>query len=198
MEEYQSNSHKSREAQQVKKVERVINGSAHTKKKSEMKKFVDTFVQEDAGNIATHILMDVLAPAIKKALSDIVKDGIDMLLYGDTTRSRKGGNSSHINYGRYYEEDREKRTYSNGYRNGFDYDDIAFETRGDAEMVLDSMNEIIDQYQIVSVADLYDLAGVPSNNYTANKYGWTNIDGTKIVRVREDYFLRLPRAVQIS
>mgnify|MGYP000019511991 CR=1 FL=1 len=35
------------------------------------------------------------------------------------------------------------------------------------------MNEIIAQYEVVSVADLYDLANVSNDNYAANKYGWT-------------------------
>ena len=51
------------------------------------------------------------------------------------------------------------------------YDDILFDTRGDAEAVLDAMNDIISQYGTVSVSDFYDLARVPNDNFTMNRYG---------------------------
>lgn len=204
MEEYRSNSHKSREQQsgdgsQEKKVDGVISGSASRKKRSEAKKLADIFIQEDVGNVKSYIFMDVLVPAIKKALSDIVKDGIDMILYGETNRSRKNGSPSRINYRGYYngENDRRDRSPSRG-RDSLDYDEIIFDSRGDAEAVLDAMNDIISQYGIVSVSDLYDLANLDHPPYTMNKYGWTNIAGAKAMRVRDGYVLKLPRAVPID
>ena len=202
VEEYKSNSFKSREQQKTagssKKVDGVISGSASRKKRSEAKKFADVFIQEDVSNVKSYILMDVLVPAVKKALSDIVKDGVDMILYGETNRNRKNGNTSRVNYRRYYDqEERRDRPSSRG-RDYLDYDEIIFDARGDAEAVLDAMNDIIDQYGIVSVADLYDLANLDHPPYTMNKYGWTNIAGAKAMRVRDGYALKLPRAVPIN
>lgn len=37
------------------------------------------FISEDAGNIKSYVVLDVLVPAIKKAIADIVTGGIDML-----------------------------------------------------------------------------------------------------------------------
>lgn len=204
MEEYRSNSHKSREDQKsggppAKKVDAVISGSANRKKRSDAKKFADVFVQEDMGNVKSYILMDVLVPAIKKALSDIVKDGIDMILYGEANRSRKNGGPSRINYRGYYDRENDRRDrVPNRSRDNIDYDEIIFDARGDAEAVLDAMNDIISQYGIVSVSDLYDLANLDHPPYTMNKYGWTNIGGAKAVRVRDGYALKLPRAVPID
>ena len=166
--------------------------------RSEAKKFADVFIQEDVSNVKSYILMDVLVPAVKKALSDIVKDGVDMILYGETNRNRKNGNTSRVNYRGYYDrEERRDRPSSRG-RDYLDYDEIIFDARGDAEAVLDAMNDIIDQYGIVSVADLYDLANLDHPPYTMNKYGWTNIAGAKAMRVRDGYALKLPRAVPIN
>lgn len=200
MGEYQSNSHKSREQQQAAispppKKEAVITGSASRKKKSEAKKLADIFIQEDVGNVRSYIWLDVLVPAIKKALSDIVKDGIDMILYGET-RGHKNGPASRVNYRGYYAaDDKRDRPVA---RNNFDYDEIIFDARGDAEAVLDAMNDIIDQYGMASVSDLYDLANMDHPPYTMNKYGWTNIAGAKVMRVRDGYVLKLPRAVPID
>lgn len=200
MEDYKSNSDKSRQEQQSeKKVEAVITGKAKTRKKGEMQKFADVFIAENANNVKSYILMEVIIPAVKKAISDIVTTGIDMILYGEAGRSRKNGAASKVSYRNYYEQESGRtRAGSAGRRSSFDYDDVIFGTRGDAEAVLDAMNDIISQYGTVSVSDFYDLARVPNDNYTMNRYGWTNIGGATAVRVRDGYILKLPRAIPLN
>lgn len=201
MDEYKSNSDKARqEPQPEKKVEAVITGKAKTRKKGEMQKFADVFIAEDANNVKSYILMEVIIPAVKKAISDIVTTGIDMMLYGEAGRSRKNGPASKVSYRNYYERDNERTRAGSGAsrRSGLDYDNVIFDTRGDAEAVLDAMNDIISQYGTVSVSDFYDLARVPNDNFTMNKYGWTNIGGATAVRIREGYVLKLPRAIPLN
>ena len=75
MEEYKPNSHKSKEEQKdlvpEKRVEKVISGTVKPKKKSEMQKFADVFISEDVNNVKSYIVMDVLVPAIKKAIYEV-------------------------------------------------------------------------------------------------------------------------------
>lgn len=201
MEDYKSNSDKARQEQQSeKKVEAVITGAAKTRKKGEMQKFADVFIAEDANNVKSYILMEVIVPAVKKAISDIVTTGIDMILYGEAGRSKKNGTASKVSYRNYYDQgaDRVRAGSAGNRRNTPDYDDILFDTRGDAEAVLDAMNDIISQYGMVSVSDFYDLANVANDNYTMNRYGWTNIAGATAVRVRDGYILKLPRAIPLN
>ena len=70
-------------------------------------------------------------------------------------------------------------------------------SRGEAEDVLMRMDELMETYGLVRVADLYDLVGI-TGNYTDNKYGWTNIRNAEIVRVNNGYMIRMPRAVPID
>ena len=173
MEDYKSNSDKARQEQQSeKKVEAVITGAAKTRKKGEMQKFTDVFIAEDANNVKSYILMEVIVPAVKKAISDIVTTGIDMILYGEAGRNKKNGTASKVSYRNYYDQggDRVRAGSVGNRRNTPDYDDILFDTRGDAEAVLDAMNDIISQYGTVSVSDFYDLARVPNDNFTMNRY----------------------------
>ncbi len=198
MEEYKSNSHKSKEEQKdlsrEKKVGKVITGTAKSKKKNEFQKFADVFISEDVNSVKSYIFMDVLVPAVKKAISDIVTNGIDMILYGEAGKSKKNSTVSKVSYKSFYEGGNNRRDLGvSRNKSGYDYDDVLFETRGDAETVLDAMNEIIAQYEMVSVGDLYDLANVSNDNYAANKYGWTDIGGCKAVRVRDGYILKLPK-----
>ena len=54
-----------------------------------------------------------------------------------------------------------------------------------------------EAYQVVSVADFYDLVGV-SGNYTDNKYGWTDIRNASVIRVRDGYMIKLPKALPLN
>ena len=193
MTDYKANSHRSKETSEPverKKIEPIAKGK--TKKKSEVKKLTDVFVAEDVSSVKDYILMEVLLPAAKKAISDIVTNGIDMLLYGET-KSKDRKKDSRVSYTNYYRE----RDYDRGTRTrvrGYDYDDIILDTRREAEEVLDRMDDLIDTYGMVSVADMYDLVGI-SGNYTDNKYGWTNLRNADVQRVRDGYLLKLPKAL---
>lgn len=48
-------------------------------------------------------------------------------------------------------------------------------SREEAEYVLARLDGILEDYGTVRVSDLYYLIGIDSD-YTANLYGWTNID----------------------
>jgi len=179
-----------------KKVEAVV----HSKGTRKRNKFLNSVISEEAGNVKNYIIGDVLIPALKKAISDVVTNGIDMILYGETGHSKKSSGSK-ISYVSYYDNDGRRwkeRVNDNRYRSaGYDYDDLVFETRGEAEIVLDNMYGILDRYNVVTVADLYDLAGTPGK-YTDNKYGWTNLSTANVVRIRDGYVIKLPRATAID
>ena len=201
MADYPDNSHSAREQrrdseQAGRKLEKVVNGETKTRKKSKVKKFANIFVPEDAESIKSYIVSDVIVPGIRNAIADVVS----IALFGEAGHlGRGGGKRSKISYQKYYRDDRDdRRDYGRPKADGFDYDDILFETRGDADMVLDQLEAAIANYGIASVADLYDLAGITCRSYTANKYGWTDIRTAKVVRTRDGYILQLPRTVQIS
>lgn len=206
IQDYTPNSNKYKREQQEEKtnerrLSKVVSGTAKTKKKSETAKLADIFISEDIHNVKSYVLMDVLVPAIKKAVSDIVANGIDMILYGESGRRdhRSRPAASKISYGSYYrgDRDRERREPVRA-RSGFDYDNIIFETRGDAEAVLAAMEDAIEQYDFVSVGDLYDLAEVSTTNYAIHKYGWTDLRSAQVVRVSDGYMLKLPRALPLN
>ena len=41
------------------------------------------------------------------------------------------------------------------------------------------------------------LVGV-SGNYTDNKYGWTDIRNASVIRVRDGYMIKLPKALPLN
>jgi hypothetical protein len=203
MDEYKPNYHKSKEEQKEsipeKKVEKVVTGLVKSKKKNELRKFTDVFISEDVGNVKSYILLDVLVPAVKKAISDIITNGIDMLLYGETGHTKKSSVASKVSYRSYYDKANDRRDYHNPSRtrSGYSYDDITLDNRGEAEDVLSRMDELVSTYGLVSVADLYDLVGI-TGNYTDNNYGWTDIRSASVIRIRDGYMLKLPKALPLN
>ena len=201
-EEYKSNSHRSKEGKTEaltdrKKVEKVVHGRVRTKPKSGVSKITDIFISEDAANVKSYIVMDVLVPAVKKAISDIVRDGIDMILYGESKGRKSSSASGYVSYRDYSRSDDRDRFRDSRSRSSYAHDDIILDSRGEAEEVLTRMDELIDTYGNVSVAELYDLVG-KSSEYTDNKYGWTNIRNAEPIRVRNGYMLKLPKALPIN
>lgn len=186
---------------QEKEIKQVVNSPAKTRKKSEARKFADSFIAEDAGNVGSYILKEVLIPSAKKLIADITKNAIDMFLYGDTDRPKKRS-GSRISYRDYYDDrDRDRRDdrrSSSRSRSSLEYDEIVLDTRGEAELVLDELDRIIARYQFASVADLYEIAGIDNDNYTLHRYGWTSIRSATIKRIRDGYLLVMPKAMPID
>lgn len=203
MREYQSNSHKSKELaaetkRDEKRVTKVVSGKAKTRE-NKGRKLTDIFISDDASNVKSYLFMDVFVPAVKKLVSDVARDGIDMLLYGKTGGSSgRSGSSSKINYRSYYNDPRDDR-----YRdrpaatdNRFRYEDISFESRGDAEAVRRQMLDVCDRYGFVSVADMYDMADLTAP-YTSNSIGWMReaVSRSEVTRTRDGYIIKLPKAI---
>lgn len=206
---YPGNSNKERMNKQEepkKEIKKVA--SATKRKKSMTKKFKEAFVGEDGDNqsVADYILYDVLVPAAKNTISDMVTGGIEMLLYGERrggSRMNRDRGRSYVNYSGYSTARREDdRVHSSSRvrrsaRDRVYNDDIVLPTRGEAEQVIDSLLDIIDQYGSASIADLYSLTGIDSD-FTDNSYGWTNLATASVSRTRDGYILNLPRACPID
>lgn len=187
---------KNKQALEEKRAEKVVRGRVKTKK-NEMRKLANVFISDDVVNVKHYILMDVLVPSIKKALYDIVVGALDMTFFHGRSGSKRP-TADKVSFRDYNSVSRDDRG-SNRFRttSGYSYDDIILETRGEAEAVLARMDEIMEEYQIVRVADLYDLVGI-TGEHTDNKYGWTNIRNAEVERVRDGYRIKMPRALPIS
>lgn len=185
-----------KEIEERKRPEKVVNGPVKTRKKNPL---IGSVVSEEAGNVKSYVLMEVIIPAFKKLVSDVVTDGIDMILYGESGRSRKkSGNAHKVSYSSYYDDrDRGSRRSSDSRRDRYSCDDIVLETKGEAVEVLARMDEIMDEYKMVRVADLYDLVGI-TGEYTDNDYGWTNIRSAEVQRVRDGWIIKMPRPLPIK
>lgn len=195
---YPPNSHAYKQGQQNtpadKANRKVIQGTAKTKKKSELGKVADSFISEDIRSVGSYVLMEVIIPSVKNTIVNVVKDGIEMIFFGEAKRSDRKSPTSYVSYSRYAEPRESRREYE---RSGarFDYDEIVFESYGEADKVLEEMGNAIKDYGFVTIGDLYDFAGLDAPPYTSVKYGWDSIRYAEIKRVRGGgYGIELPKA----
>lgn len=202
---YTPNSHKYKEEQkntitEKKRIQKVVKSPAKTKK-NEVRKLADIFISEDVSNVKNYIFMDVLVPAIKKAVYDIVTNGIDMFLYGGSGKNKNSSSGNKISYRNYYDQKNNggiiRNNESSRVRTGFEYEDVVFPSRGDAENAKRQMQDLVARYGLVTVNDLYEMAML-SAPYTSQKYGWMDVSNVSVERVRDGYILKLPRAVPID
>ena len=77
---------------------------------------------------------------------------------------------------------------------------IVFEHRNDALVALSNLKDIFDLYYVVSVADLYDQAGIKCD-YTYGRFGWKDHDAihnAKIIKVKGGSMIDLPEPVEFE
>jgi len=184
-----------------KKIESVVTGEVSARKKSLGRRFKDLFIGGDSKSVVNYIFMDVLVPQAKDMMTEAASQGIERLVYGDSRPSRRFGSrpAGPTNYNRYSMRGnnpigrsvREDRVPTAQAKTNT-IDDILFATRIEAETVLDRMYDLLREYESASVSDLYSLIGW-SGSYIDQKWGWTELHGSNIRRVRDGYILDLPR-----
>ena len=191
-----------KEASPERKVEKVISGEVQRRKKPLGKRITETFIQGEGRTVWSFVAYEVLVPAAKDMVADAFSQGVEKMLFGEArSTSRRGhrpsGSGGYMPYHRYGSSSGptrrdEPRNVSRRARANHDFDEIILDTRAEAEEVVDRLFDLISRYESATVADLYELVGVTSN-YPDDKWGWLDIRGATVTRVRNGYLLDLPR-----
>lgn len=190
------NSYRSKAAK--KDIPQVTTGKVVNRKKSLGRKFAEAFIEDDMENIQDYILYEVAAPSIKKAIFDAIVGALQMILGVNSSGKTTSTTGTRTNYKSFYASDKARTTTpatSRGSR--YEIREIVLETRGEAEAVLEMLNEALDTYQSVSVADLYSAVGITAD-WVDNKVGWTDLRMARIRKTIDGYVLDMPRPVSIE
>lgn len=184
---YPGNSDRAKEKKEI-----VSVAKARVKRESTAKKVVGEIIREDARSVGETVLWDVIIPTVKNLISDTVTRGIESMLYGGDSRPRS--RSSYSDYSGYSRpkgtRDRpaERRERRSTRRAEPERNEIIFDTRSDANDVIDRMSDLIDQYGQVSLADLNALIGA-SSNFIDDNWGWTDMGSFDVRQVRDGFML---------
>ena len=160
----------------------------------------DTFVAESLNTVVNYVVFEVVVPALKTMASDAVSEGFERLLFGTngSGRKRNRGGSSYINYSRISSEPKERYVPKPKERATHDFGDIEVPTRGEAELVLDRLQELVDRYEFASVSDLYDLVNVEAT-FVDQQWGWRDLQSARVQRCRDGgYNIMFPRPIKVE
>lgn len=179
---------------QERHIDKVTTGKVTVKKPSVGKKVLAEFLEQDANDIKEYVWRDVMIPTIKETICNIV----ELLLFGSTSRGKgrsRGGSNEHTSYSSYYySSGRNSSTRRENDKNRAprNFNEIVFATRMDCEEVISTLEESLEQYGAVSIADLYDAIGV-TGEYVDNKWGWKDGARFSVRRVRDGYVIDMPK-----
>jgi len=170
--------------------------------KSLGEKFVDTFMSETVDDVKSWLMVDVIIPGIKNTILDM----LGMMFFGGGDYSRRGHSRGYdrerVSYNSYYSSDRRSESRSRDRRDRddgprrdgkIDYRNIIFRDRRSAEALVDELHRRIEDYNQVSIAEMFDLMEV-TGKYTDNNWGWTRKSDIGIRRVSNGYLIDVAEA----
>lgn len=205
-EKYKPNSMKSKAEEKTepskKEVHQITKTQARIRKKSPGKKFLESFIADDAVNIKDYIIYDVLLPALKNTVVDAVTNSIQMIFWGDkrpSSNTLRSGGKTYVSYGSYssISSSNNRRDMGAGSRARHNFDDLVLSSRGEAEDVLSQLVDLTIDYGFASIADLYYMTGLQSTP-TDQKWGWRDLSTAYVARVRDGYMIKLPKTILIN
>lgn len=180
--------------------EKKVVATAKLKDKTFRQKVKDAFIADEVKDVKSYVIFDIIIPAIKETIRNLVVNTIDMSLFGKTRGRRdteQRGGSTYIAYDRAYgggrSEDRRPVKQETAVLRVNELDRVTFNNKADAIDVLAHLFESIEEYHVASVADFLSFANLPVS-HIHHKWGWYDLTGAC---VEEDpdggYYIRLPR-----
>jgi hypothetical protein len=195
------------------KVEKAIEGTATVKRKTVGSRFKTIFTGVSLKDVVDDVVDQAIIPGIKGLLFDAGERALERWLGNGTGHGRnmaKGivTNVAHVAYNKFSSPSptinhrstvmQPQQQMSRRAQAVFDFDEIEFQTRQDATIVLNLMYDQLENYGTVSVAEFYGWADV-KGNFTDRNYGWRSLEGAGPTKIRNGmYILNLPNPVPLT
>lgn len=205
--DYHGNSLKSKGIVQPepKQIEKVVSSTVVQKKKPLGRKIKELFIAADFKSVLQYVGSNVLLPAARSMVVDASSRGIERLMYGEAAARRSATSTSRFSYQSPVQRPPDPRIVnrpgpsyvpSGSSRSNWNSYDYILATRADAEIVIETMADIISTYSRVTMADLHQMLDIPVTNVD-HIWGWNYIGQARIVPVREGFMLDLPPVVEV-
>lgn len=178
--------------------------SGTKQKKSLSTKIRQNFLSEESDTVGSYIIWDVLIPAAKDTLADLVTGAINMILFGDGNARSGGRKSSRRNgYRDYssstisYKDSKNGRPERSERRNRKYAEEILITDTEDmtarqaAMQIISDMQDAIADYGKCLASDYYYLCGV-DYDYTDKLWCWRDLEGVRARPVRGGFIIDLP------
>lgn len=178
-------------------VKQIATGKVTVRKPPWYKRVARSMIADDAQSIGDFMLTDVLIPAARNLIRDLIVGGTDRALYGSARRSSRLGRER-VSLRTRYEEmsDRgepPRRMASRESRARHDFSEIVLDEREEAVEIIEYIMERIERYGQASVSDLYDACGV-TGSFADQRWGWrgSSFNTADVRQHRGGWLLDLP------
>ena len=207
--DYPSNSHRSQLP--PKNVQQVTSKPATLRKRPLGRRMAEMFTGDDARSVGGYVMFDIVIPAVKDLVFEIITGGSQRALWGSAStrrpqappkssiRTSVPGGPSYIDYSGQSSPAQQGHRMSPAAQAQHNFDEIVVASRGEAEMILTRMCELVELYGVASVSDLYSMAGVTNPSYVDNRWGWKDLGSARVLRIPQGgYVFNFPRPVPIE
>ena len=182
------------------------------------------FGDDGLRGVTEHLVRDIFIQSIQTTISDLATNTIHTIsdvattsikraIFGESYDDRRRNSNDYWNGSRRYVDNRMSASRGRGYVDYSRHSEqqrhhrsdnvsnvvrvIEFDSANDANEVLSYMIDSIEQYGLVTVADFYELSGVASK-FTDHQFGWTNLDGVRVVPIRGGgFYISFPPVVTV-
>lgn len=200
--DYQGNTDKSKSTKPPEKhIEKVVTGEVIQRPKSIGHKFKNIFFGGDVKTSARYVAGDVLLPALRNLVWDMISEGSKRVIFGESGfRRRPTEYRSRVQYNSPIYRPTDPRLSPARLPDQpmhparvqrRDMNDVIFASREEAERAIEQLIDIIDKYEVASWADFCEMINVPSAPID-NKWGWTYLTNVTVRQVRDGYVIDLP------
>ncbi len=197
-------------AEEQKESGKAIKGTATYEKKSLGKKLVDSLFSDRIDSMFSYISSNIIWPSIKKLILDVGTNALQISLFGGGSTPGSVGTGNYIP-GQGWQPSggrREPFAYNQVanpnygqpqvYRPPVGTDNVYFQSRDDANLVLDRLRNAIRRYNCARLADFYEASGVTGQegNWALQGSGWYSIDTAQIMPTTDGRWIIMMPPVQ--
>ncbi len=190
-------------ADKPKKIEKVASANAKRRKRPLGRKFSDTFIKGDAKSASEYVAQNVIVPMVRDLLFEAGQNLMQQIIFGQSKNQRHAppsGLFGRVDYSAVSNPTRasQQAMPSKAAKARHSFDELVLDNRQGAEEVINRMMDILSQWEVVTIADLYALVGFEAS-HTDFKWGWTDLSAAGVDRTRTGgYVLNLPQPKSID
>lgn len=177
---------------------------AKVKKQSFRAKLKKAFFGEDVENVGEYMFFDVGIPAFKATISDMIGNGIEVLLFGESRgrrrRDRDGTDYARVSRSSSRSRDREMDSDRRDRDRDVSYRDVYFEDKEDARKFIADVYDYVKDYGRISVSVYLSIAGITSTNWRDNHTGWykEELANLRLIGTRYGWEIDAPKPSKID
>lgn len=184
----------------VKQVPKGVVSGASPVKRPATQRFLDYMFAESPKEIAKRVLTQTVGPRLKLSAYEAFDGMLSGLLFGGAgkpmggllqTPAMRGGGINYAGISTGQSALQQAQLANQARPNVGNYRDLVLDTPDKAEILYANLIQLHNQYRMVTVADLWEMAGLTPEP-SMNAYGWHSLEGARITKDLRGFVLQLP------